>query len=65
MCMFSVSDIESIPAEMKEHEIFCCWKEEKRNGNKTKVPYNVKTSSRASSNDKSTFSSYDEAIKVM
>ncbi|MBF4501654.1 hypothetical protein IRY55_09790 [Savagea sp. SN6] len=50
-------DIENIPAEMKEHDIFCCWKEEMRNGKKTKVPYNVKTSSRASSNDLSTFSS--------
>ena len=63
--MFSVSDIENIPAEMKEHDIFCCWKEEKRNGKKTKVPYNARTGSRASSNDLSTFSSYDEAVKVM
>src|SRR5699024_12649359 len=63
--MFSVSDIENIPAEMKEHDIFCCWKEEIRNGKKTKVPYNVKTGSRASSNDLSTFSSYSEAVKVM
>ena len=63
--MFSVSDIENIPAEMKEHDIFCCWKEEMRNGKKTKVPYNARTGSRASSNDLSTFSSYDEAVKVM
>lgn len=60
-----MSDIENIPAEMKEHDIFCCWKEEKRNGKKTKVPYNARTGSRASSNDLSTFSSYDEAVKVM
>jgi putative DNA primase/helicase len=60
-----VSDIENIPADMKEHDIFCCWKEEIRNGKKTKVPYNVKTGSRASSNDLSTFSSYEEAVKVM
>jgi len=60
-----VSDIENIPTEMKEHDIFCCWKEEMRNGKKTKVPYNARTGSRASSNDLSTFSSYDEAIKVM
>lgn len=52
-------DIENIPAEMKQHDIFCCWREEMRNGKKTKVPYNVSTDSRASSNDLSTFSSYD------
>src|SRR5690625_7314848 len=50
---------------MKEHDIFCCWKEEMRNGKKTKVPYNARTGSRASSNDLSTFSSYDEAVKGM
>ena len=60
-----MSDIENIPAEMKEHDIFCCWKEEMRNGKKTKVPYNARTGSRASSNDLSAFSSYGEAIKVM
>ena len=60
-----MSDIENIPAEMKEHDIFCCWKEEKRNGKKTKVPYNARTGSRASSNDLSTFSSYGEVVKVM
>ncbi|MGV3003825.1 phage NrS-1 polymerase family protein [Aerococcus urinaeequi] len=58
-------DIENIPAKMKEHNIFCCWKEEKGNGKKTKVPYNVKIGSRASSNDLSPFSSYGEAVKVM
>lgn len=60
-----MSDIENIPAEMKKHDIFCCWKEEKRNGKKTKVPYNARTGNRASSNDLSTFSSYGEAVKVM
>src|SRR5690625_6714728 len=50
---------------MKEHDIFCCWKEEKRKGKKTKIPYNARTGSRASSNDLSTFSSYGEAVKVM
>lgn len=63
--MFSVSDIESIPAEMKEHDIFCCWKEEMRNGKKAKVPYNARTGSSASPNDLSTFSSYEDAVKVM
>ena len=58
-------DIENIPAEMKEHDIFCCWKEDMQSGKKTKVPYNVKTGNRASSNDLSAFSSYDEAVKVM
>lgn len=60
-----MSDFENIPAEMKEHDIFCCWKEEMKNGKKTKVPYNARTGSLASSNDLSTFSSYDEAVKVM
>ncbi|WP_277674219.1 hypothetical protein [Piscibacillus halophilus] len=60
-----MSDIQNIPAKMKEHDIFCCRKEERRNGKKTKVPYNARTGSRASSNDLSTFSSYDEAVKVM
>lgn len=60
-----MSDIENVPAEMKEYDIFCCWKEEMWNGKKTKVPYNVKTGSRAISNDLNTFSSYGEAVKVM
>ena len=59
-----MSDIENIPTEMKEHDIFCCWKEEKQNGKKTKVPYNTRTGNRAKPNDLSTFSSYCEAEKV-
>lgn len=64
MCI-SVSDIENIPAEMKIHDIFCCWKEEKQNGKTTKVPYNARAGSRARPNDLSTFSSYSEAVKVI
>src|SRR5690625_2876108 len=65
MCVFSVSDIENIPVEMKQHDIFCCWKKERRNGKKTKAPYNARTGSYARPNDLSTFCSYNEAVKVM
>ncbi|WP_062197627.1 hypothetical protein [Massilibacterium senegalense] len=60
-----MSDIENIPVEMKQHDIFCCWKEERRNGKKTKAPYNARTGSYARPNDLSTFCSYHEAVKVM
>src|SRR5699024_10525360 len=39
--------------------------EEKRNEEKTKVPYNARTGSYARTDDLSTFSSYGEAVKVM
>lgn len=60
-----MSDIEIIPADMKVHDMLCYWKDEIRNGKKTKVVYNARTGSRASSNELRTYSSYDEAVKVM
>ena len=33
-------DIKNIPAELKTSCRFCVWKFEKRNGQKTKMPYN-------------------------
>ena len=33
----------NIPQELKNNASFCVWRYEKRNGNRTKVPYNPKT----------------------
>ena len=40
-------DIKNIPAELKTSCRFCVWKFEKRNGQKTKMPYNPANGDRA------------------
>lgn len=52
----------TIPQELKERASFCLWKYEKRNGKKTKVPYNPKTGERARVDDASTFSDFKTAM---
>src|SRR5699024_1856197 len=50
---------------MKKYDIFCCWKNESRHGKQTKVPYNPKTGAYAKTNDRTTFTSFEEAVQVM
>ena len=40
------------------------WKFEKRNGKRTKIPFNAETGEFAKSNDKSTWSSYENAVNA-
>ena len=48
----------NIPQELKEKAAFCLWKQEKRNGKLTKVPYDPKTGQLARTNDASTFADF-------
>lgn len=52
---------EKLPQELKERGTFCLWKYEKRNGDTTKVPYQV-SGARADSTNRSTFTSFDMAV---
>lgn len=55
---------DNIPQALKDSGLFCCWKYEERNGKPTKVPYNPKTGHRGKSNDRDTFTSFEDAVKV-
>lgn len=47
---------------MKTSCRFCAWKYEKRNGQKTKMPYNPATGDRAKINDLRTFSDFKTTL---
>lgn len=53
-------DIKNIPGKLKTTCSFCVWKFEKRNGQKTKMPFNPATGERARINDLRTFSDFKE-----
>ena len=55
-------DIKNIPAELKSSCQFCVWKFEKRNGQKTKMPYNPATGERARINDLRTFADFKTTL---
>jgi len=55
-------DFKNIPARLKESCRFCVWKYEKRNGKKTKVPYNPVTGEYARTNDYRTFGDFKSTI---
>lgn len=54
----------TIPQEIIENGLFCCWSYEERNGKQTKVPYNPRTGERAKSNDPQSFTDYQTASRV-
>ena len=54
----------NIPDELKQLNNWCVWKFEKRNGKRTKIPFNAETGEFAKSNDKSTWSSYETAVNA-
>lgn len=56
--------LSNIPDELKQLNNWCVWKFEKRNGKRTKIPFNAATGEFAKSNDKSTWSSYETAINA-
>ena len=55
-------DIKNIPALLKTSCRFCVWKYEKRNGQKTKMPYNPANGDRAKINDLHTFADFKTAL---
>lgn len=55
---------ENIPEELKKIEQWVCWKAEERNGKMTKTPINAKTGGYAMSNNSSTWSDFDTAVKA-
>lgn len=55
-------DIKNIPAELKSSCRFCVWKFEKRNGQKTKMPYNPENGDRARINDLRTFADFKTTL---
>ncbi|MCE4953501.1 DNA primase [Staphylococcus haemolyticus] len=56
--------LSNIPDELKQLNNWCVWKFEKRNGKRTKIPFNAETGEFAKSNDKSTWSSYETAVNA-
>lgn len=55
-------DIKNIPALLKTSCRFCVWKYEKRNGQKTKMPYNSANGDRAKINDLHTFADFKTTL---
>lgn len=53
---------DNLPHMLKNHNRFCCWRYEQRDGRKTKVPYNPVTKNRAKSDDPNTFCDFETAI---
>lgn len=56
--------LSNIPNELKQLNNWCVWKFEKRNGKRTKIPFNAETGEFAKSNDKRTWSSYETAVNA-
>ena len=60
------TDIRSnLPAQIIEDGHFCCWRYEKRNGQKTKIPYNPLTGKPAKSNNISSFAGFETAMDTL
>lgn len=57
--------IDNLPADLREHGLFCCWRYEERNGRETKVPYNPRTGGMAQSSNPDTFSPLPIAAGAM
>ena len=55
----------NVPPEMKAVNNWVCWKFQKRNGRKTKIPYNPKTGGMAKSNNPKTWASYETAVNAL
>jgi hypothetical protein len=53
-----------IPQELQNETRWVAWREEKRNGKKTKVPYDAKTGDFAKSNDSTTWAPYAQAAEA-
>ena len=54
----------NIPDALKQSASFCVWKLEKRSGRPTKVPYDPRTRQMAKTNEPSTFTDFNTAMKA-
>ena len=54
---------DGIPKEMKSFDHWIVWRLEERDGKPTKIPYNPRTDSRASSTDSRTWATFFEALE--
>jgi len=54
-----------IPTELKEYDQWVYWQIERHHGNPTKVPYDANTRERASTDNPKTWSTYDQAYRVL
>lgn len=54
-------EFENVPKELRDRDQWVLWREENRNGEKTKVPYEAGARTRASSTDPSSWSSFPKA----
>ncbi len=60
-----MTNLEYLPAPLRERASFCCWRYEERNGRRTKVPYNPRTGGMAQSNNPETFAPLAVAAGAM
>ena len=54
---------EKLPQKLKETGLFCAYRNEQRGGRKTKVPYNMRTPSRAHCNSRESFCDFATALR--
>ncbi|WP_254526007.1 hypothetical protein [Natrinema caseinilyticum] len=55
-------DTAALPASLREHEQWVCWREEERDGKPTKIPVTPGTGAFASATDPDTWDSFETAI---
>lgn len=60
-----MTNLNTLPAALREDAHFCCWRYETRNGRRTKVPYNPRTGGMAQSNRLETFAPLSVAAEAM
>lgn len=56
-----MTSTQTLPADLRETGLFCCWRYEERNGRRTKVPYNPRTGGKAQTDNPATFAPLAEA----
>jgi len=59
-----MNNYSAIPFDLRNEPRWVVWREEKRNGKWTKVPYDAKTGEFAKSNDPTTWTTFEQAIKA-
>jgi hypothetical protein len=57
-------DVERIPTAMRAARRWVCWRPDQRDGKWTKVPVNARTLNLAKSNDPTTWSTFDDAVRA-
>ena len=60
-----MAKISTIPKDLRDTGLFCCWQHEIKNGRKTKIPYNPATGQRAQTNKPETFTDFKTALNAV